>query len=306
MALVDRFGRPFTKLRLVVNDVCNYRCIFCHNEGQPSGVGRLLDAEDYGFLAEALAGLGVRDYKVTGGEPLLRSDVVEIVRRVSSTGSSVSVTTNGTRLWRIADELAEAGLHHINISIHSADPSKYAYITGGKPEWLGEVISAARRLRRLGVGVKLNAVVLRGINDSLTELRALRDLAASLDASIQLIELIPVGLGESVFAKLYKPIEEVVNALVGDGARPAGVRKDLHNRPVLDWGGVRVEVVKNWNNPMFCAGCTTMRLTSDGKLKPCLYAPPAADLYPAIKARDVERLVAEVRRVVALRVPRFR
>lgn len=304
--LVDRYGRPFLKLRAVVNDVCNFSCIFCHFEGQARGIGRLLDASDYGFLVDVLSKIGVRDYKITGGEPLLRSDIVDIVRSMNRHDVEISMTTNGFRLAELAKELADAGLKRVNVSLHSADPEKFSKITGVPREWFKKVIRGAAAAVDAGMKVKLNAVLLRGINDDRDSLKSLVKLAASLGTSIQLIELMPVGAGSRAFKDLYAPADDVVSILEALGAKPAYTRKDLHNRPVLRLAGVDVEVVKNWNNPYFCAGCTTMRLTSDGKLKPCLYKEPAADLYDVIKKRDAEGVYDAVSRVVRIREPTFK
>ncbi len=304
--LVDRYGRPFLKLRVVVNDVCNFSCIFCHFEGQQRGVGRRLDANDYGFLVDVLSKIGVRDYKLTGGEPLLRSDIVDIVRSMNKNDVEISMTTNGFRLAETARDLANAGLKRVNVSLHSADPERFSKVTGVPRDWFNKVLRGAMMAKGVGMKVKLNAVLLRGVNDDRDSLKSLVKLAASIGASLQLIELMPVGVGSKIFGELYAPADSVVTILESMGARPVYTRKDLHNRPILRLAGIDIEVVKNWNNPYFCAGCTTMRLTSDGKLKPCLYKEPAADLYSAIKERDAERILRMVAGVVYMREPMFK
>ncbi len=304
--LVDRYGRPFLKLRVVVNDVCNFSCIFCHFEGQARGIGHRLDASDYGFLVDVLTKIGVKDYKLTGGEPLLRSDIVDIVKEMNKRDVEISMTTNGFRLAELAKELAVAGLKRANVSLHSADPEKYSKIARVPKEWFRKVLRGVEAAVSVGIRVKLNAVLLRGINDDKDSLKSLVRTAASFGASLQLIELMPVGVGSKIFGDLYTPADGVVSILEELGAKPVYIRKDLHNRPVLRLAGVDVEVVKNWNNPYFCAGCTTMRLTSDGKLKPCLYKEPVADLYDAIKRRDAEGIYNAVSRAVHIREPTFK
>ncbi|CCC82528.1 GTP 3',8-cyclase MoaA [Thermoproteus tenax] len=306
MVLLDKFGRPFLKLRIVVNDVCNFSCIFCHFEGQPRVVGPKLNADDYGFLAETLAKIGVYDFKLTGGEPLLRADIVDIVRRMKRGSVKISMTTNGFRLAELARELASAGLDRANVSLHVADPDKFSKVTNTPRGWYKRVLEGIDVAHQAGIDIKINAVILRGINDDGSSLKSLVKLASSVGASLQLIELMPVGSGAKIFNELYSPAENMIAHLLNMGARPMYTRKDLHNRPVFYVGGVKVEIVKNWNNPYFCAGCTTMRLTSDGKLKPCLYREPAADLYRPIKERNAEALIREVARVVYLREPTFK
>jgi cyclic pyranopterin phosphate synthase len=306
LVLVDRYGRPFLKLRVVVNDVCNFSCIFCHFEGQPRGIGRSLNADDYGFLVDVLSKVGVSDYKLTGGEPLLRGDIVDIVRKMGRGGVEISMTTNGFRLAELAEDLAAAGLRRVNVSIHSTDPERFSKVAGVPREWFYRVLAGVRAAVKAGMKVKLNAVLLKGVNEDRESLKSLVKLAASVGASLQLIELMPVGLGSKIFGDLQASADEAAELLEGMGARPAHTRKDLHNRPILRLAGVDIEIVKNWNNPYFCAGCTTMRLTSDGKLKPCLYREPVADLYGPIKERDAGKVYEAVSRAVYAREPTFR
>lgn len=304
--LFDKFGRPLLKLRVAVNDVCNYSCIFCHFEGQLRGVGRGLAPEDYSFVVDVFRELGVRDFKLTGGEPLLRSDIVDIIRLMRRDDVEISMTTNGYRLAELAPRLASAGLKRVNVSIHSLKPDLYSKVTGAPKEWLDRVVAGVKRAVEYGIGAKLNAVILRGVNTDKESVKSLVKFASSLGANVQFIELMPMGDGARAFGEYYEPAETIVEVLESLGAKPLYTRKDLHNRPIFSIGGVFVEVVKNWNNPYFCAGCTTLRLTSDGKLKPCLYREPLADLYGFIKRRDREGLIGAVKRVVALREPMFK
>jgi GTP cyclohydrolase subunit MoaA len=148
-------------------------------------------------------------------------------------------------------------------------------------------------------------VVLKDINTDRKSVKDLIKLASSLGASLQFIELMPTGNGVDVFDQFYEPVETVVKAIVELGGRPVGVRRELHNRPMFVVGGVLIELVKNYGNPTFCSGCSTLRLTSDGRLKTCIYAEPAVDLLPYVKKRDVEGLLYAVRDALARREPRF-
>ncbi|RFA97462.1 GTP 3',8-cyclase MoaA [Pyrobaculum aerophilum] len=304
--LFDKYGRPFQKLRYVVNDECNYNCVFCHFEGQSRRQGRYLTAEDYGFVTSVFKSLGVADFKITGGEPLLRGDIDLIVANIAKTGAYVTLTTNGYLLRKWVRKLQAAGLKRANVSIHTTDPEKYSKITGVPPSAFREVLRGLTEARDVGISLKLNAVVLRGINTDRESVKNLVKLAASLGAALQFIELMPSGWGASVFNELYEPIETLVNIIFELGGRPAGVRKELHNRPLYNIAGVTIELIKNFSNPTFCSGCTTMRLTSDGKLKTCIYADSSVDLMPYIKSRDVEGLLYAVRTALARREPRFK
>lgn len=304
--LFDRYGRPFQKLRYVVNDECNYNCVFCHFEGQLRRQGSYLTAEDYGFVSSFFKSLGVADFKITGGEPLLRRDIDLIVANVAKTGAYVTVTTNGYLLRGWVDRLRKAGVARLNVSVHTTDPEKYAKITNTSPAVFREVMRGLAEARDRGLALKLNVVVLRDINTDRQSVKELVKLAARLGASLQFIELMPTGSGTKIFDNLYEPIESIVEIITQLGGRPIGVRRELHNRPLYLVGGVVVELIKNFNNSHFCAGCTTMRLTSDGKLKTCIYADDAVDLLPYIKSRDVEGLLYSVRLALAKRQPKFK
>ena len=183
--LFDRYGRPFLKVRYVVNDDCNYNCVFCHFEGQLRRQGTYLTAEDYGFISSFFVSLGVLDFKITGGEPLLRRDIDLIVANIAKTGASVSLTTNGYLLNRWAERLSSAGLHRINVSVHTTEPEIYAKVTGTPANLLREVLSGLYKSRELGMSIKLNAVVLKDVNTDRKSVKELVKLASSLGASLQ-------------------------------------------------------------------------------------------------------------------------
>ncbi|WP_069807995.1 GTP 3',8-cyclase MoaA [Vulcanisaeta thermophila] len=300
--LIDGYGRPWLKLRIVVDDTCNYRCIFCHFEGQARFQGSKLSAEDIGFVAEAAMELGVEDFKITGGEPLLRRDIVDVVDAISRLGpKDLSMTTNGYLLDVYAKDLLSHGLMRLNVSLHSLDPRKYKFITG--VDALDRVLENLDYVSSLGFKqVKINMVVLRGLNTD--EIPMMIRYASKYGFTLQLIELMPMGDGFPIFSRYYDDLSDVITWLNRHG-KLLGTRKDLHNRPIYEVDGVRVEIVKNYNNPTFCAGCTTMRLTSDGKLKTCLYKEPVVDLLPYIKARDKEGLKKAMVFANSLRKPNF-
>jgi len=270
----DPYGRQLTNLRLAITDECNYRCVFCHMEGEPlegprlPGKGSpLLRAPDYRIIGEAARLLSISKFKITGGEPLVRSDAPEIVRSLVEAvpGAEVSMTTNGYFLARVAGRLAESGLSRVNISIHSLDPEKYKFITG--------IPGLAKALRGLdsaidaGLRVKINMVVLRGVNN--TDILEMAEFAHNRGAILQLIELHPVGLGARFFRRYHYPLRIVEEELVKRGAIVK--RRSLHNRPVYILpNGPVIEIVRPVNNPFFCAGCTRIRIGPYGDIIPCL------------------------------------
>jgi len=265
--LFDRYGRPLTNLRVMVTGRCNFSCFFCHMEGYREGIEKdELTLEEIEILREAARQLGINVFKITGGEPTLRKDLAEIVDTLHTGGGYVSMTTNASLLHRHLPRLAEAGLGHINVSLHALTEPAFAKITGSR--LLPRVLENIRLARSYGIPVKINFVVLRGINE--TDIEKVIDFAAEVDASVQFIELHPVGKAGRVFREHHLPRWRVLEKL---DRRIVEIRYriGLHNRPILVLdNGVHVEIVGPVGNYLFCAACTRIRVTYDFKLIPCL------------------------------------
>lgn len=221
-------------------------------------------------LAEVGSSLGMGKVKITGGEPLVRLDIVEIVRRIRAlpSVSEISMVTNGTLLADKAFELAKVGLKRVNVNLPSLDPSVYAFITGGNLALtLGGLIEA----KTAGLSpVKLNTVVLRELNE--TSISQLMDFCTSTGAVLQLIELHSVrGIVDPTFYKRhYVSLDSIEDGLRSSAVRVER-RTDMQFRPrYIFEGGLEVELVRFQGNCDFCAHCTRLRVTSDGKVKPCL------------------------------------
>ncbi|MEX2752618.1 MAG: GTP 3',8-cyclase MoaA [Candidatus Freyarchaeota archaeon] len=262
----DRFGRPIRDIRVSLTHRCNLRCIYCHGEGELSPSGEL-EASEIERIVGVAAGEGVRRVKLTGGEPLLRRDIFELVERVSMVPGieEVSMTTNATLLADKAWELREVGLRRVNISLDSLVPEKYREITGF--DELDSVLCGIDEALAAGLSpIKLNMVLLRGLNEN--EFWDLVRFSQSKGAILQVIEL--VDLGNEVFQRFHmdvKPLEEEL----GSYAERVVTRRSMQNRKKYFLpGGAEVEVVRPVHNSDFCSNCTRIRLTSDGKLKPCL------------------------------------
>jgi len=271
MVLVDRYGRPVRGARISLNssNLCNFGCVFCHKEGLSGNDRSLMTAEEIGRVVRILHKFGVRYIKLTGGEPLLRSDIIDILDNVKEAGiEEISMTTNGTRLVELAGDLKEHGLDRVNISIHSLDRARYLLITGvDKRDYTVKAIETA-----VEVGlkpVKLNMVLLKGINTD--EVDRLIEFSYSLGGYpktvVQFIELLNVN---TQFYKAYHYDLRKVESIISDKAVKVKYRK-LHNRPVYFLSnGVAVEFVKPMHNHAFCMGNDRIRITYDGKFKPCL------------------------------------
>ncbi|MHB9303047.1 GTP 3',8-cyclase MoaA [Thermofilum pendens] len=284
--LVDRFGRPLENLRITVTPQCNFNCVFCHGEGEPPN-NALLSASEIVEVASVAHSLGVGTFKLTGGEPLLRKDLERIVAGLKSFGRGVevSLTTNGFFLEKRVPSLVEAGLDRVNVSLHAFDPEVFEGVT--RVKGFEKVLRGLEAASEYGLPVKLNFVLTK-LNAG--QLGEVLDYASRKGFNVNLIELIPTGKGGAVFDELYVPVENVLPQLEGM-ARKVYTRP-LQSRPVFELEtGIKVEVIANYCNPAFCSMCTKLRLTHDGKLKPCLNRNDnLVDLTPILRDEGGDKL----------------
>ena len=268
----DRFGRPVKSIRVSVTEDCNLRCFYCHREGEWHKHYDEMTPEEIEKILKIARSLDIRKVKFTGGEPLVRKDIVEIIDRASPImDRDVSLTTNGTLLSNYAQDLKEAGLNRVNISLDTLDREKYKRITG--MDLLKNAIEGIYAAVDAGLNpVKLNMVLLKGINED--EVESLIRFSAESGTVLQIIELeAPVEKENTSFFKKYhvnpKFIEEHL-----EGIAEKIVYNELHRRKrfIFNFDGrkAEVEIVRPMHNTEFCMYCTRIRLTSDGKLKPCL------------------------------------
>ena len=289
--MLDKFGREITYLRLSVTDLCNLRCRYCMpEEGVPKKDHAAMLTEDEMILAvEAAASLGITKLRITGGEPLVKKNILSICRRAARVPGirEVCMTTNGIRLPELAVPLREAGVRRLNISLDTLDSEKYAQITrcGVLSDALAGIHAA------LGAGydkIKLNAVLIGGFNDD--EIEAMAKLTLRYPLDMRFIELMPIG--ENGFGKeAYLPYTEVLRRLPELMPLPGeGGAAKLYRLPgALGNVGLISPVSAH-----FCSGCNRLRLTADGKLKPCLHS--SAE-YP-IKGLDKAGMTAVMREAI--------
>lgn len=211
--------------------------------------------------------LGMDRVKLTGGEPLLRHDVVDIVKAISDVKvADLAMTTNGSFLNNLASKLVEAGLKRVNVSLPSLKEEVFEEITGVRV--LNNVINGLLVAKDCGLSpIKLNTVLLKGLNDR--EIWDLMDFARRHEFILQLIELEPVGIVDEFYKTYHVNLDDIERWLENRAVR-VNERKAMHNRRQYDLGDLKVEVVRPLNNPDFCMHCTRLRITVDGKLKPCL------------------------------------
>ena len=290
--LTDTFGRKVTNLRVSVTQRCNLRCVYCHAEGERTPEAEIPLADIREILRVA-ASLGIRSVKFTGGEPLVRDDILDIVRAVPE-GLESSMTTNGILLGRYALDLKEAGLTRINVSLDSLDPACYREITGH--DRLPEVLAGIQAALQAGLTpIKLNMVVLKGINDDEVD-TFLQYVRGNRDLILQLIELMEWNTCTS---------HAEINRLEEDLASRSKIilTRRMHHRKKYCVDGAEVEVVRPRHNTEFCAFCNRLRVTSDGKLKPCLLR---SDNLIDIRGKRGAELEALFREAVRIREPYYR
>ena len=302
----DAFDRTIDYLRVSVTDRCNERCFYCMPQGYHgwSCAQDRMSADDIVRVVGDAAAMGFRKIRLTGGEPLVRKDLVEIATRIWEIPGieTLGLSTNGTLLAPLAEPLKRAGVRSINVSIDALDPEVYHAITGGRLQPVMEGLAAAREA---GFEViKLNCVLLRGLNEE--QLRPLADFAAAHGHPLRFIELMPMA-GEFDFAKHYLPVEAAIRLLDPEGTRldpDPGAR--LGHGPARYWrdrgNDGRLGFIGAMTTPHFCATCNKLRLTSDGKLRPCLgregevdissMADPAAALRTAIANKPLDHTFA--------------
>ncbi|WP_297073966.1 GTP 3',8-cyclase MoaA [Thermococcus sp.] len=270
MTLYDRFGRPVTNLRISLTQECNFRCFFCHREGQRFLAKNEMTPGEIERLVKIASRLGIRKVKLTGGEPTMRDDIIEIVGRIKPYVVDLSMTTNGSKLKELAKPLAKAGLDRVNVSLHSLKPEVYKRITG--VDMLETVLEGIGEAVKYLSPVKLNMTVMKGLNDS--EIWDMVNFAAKTGTILQLIELeAPREMAETGFFRKYfyplKPVERELKKRAVEIRERRMHRRRKYFIPT-DYGMAEVEVVRAMHNTVFCANCTRLRVTSNGKFKTCL------------------------------------
>ncbi len=289
--LVDPYGRRVTGLRISITDRCNLSCMYCHNEGADccslDPVGQEMKPELICGIVREAAKFGIRKVKFSGGEPLFRKDFEEILSCLPPL-KEVSATTNGILLEKRAKTLKAAGLDRVNISLDTLVSEKYEEITGAPPGSLEKVIKGIDSAVEAGlIPVKLNMVLLKGINDD--EIDSMMNFIRPYKGKVilQLIELMDIDPKLSKYMIDSKALEKSL----AEKASEVKVRH-LHHRKKYIIDGVEVEFVRPMDNSEFCAHCSRLRVTADGKFKPCLLVHEnLVDFREAKSPEDIEKLL---------------
>jgi GTP 3',8-cyclase len=304
--LTDKFGRRITDLRISITDRCNYKCVYCRtgNEGALYGD---LPFDDYLRMARVLVSMGITKIRLTGGEPLLRKGVVEFVSelyRLRQTNGNaadpldIALTTNGDLLADLAQPLKAAGLTRVTVSMDAVDPDRFARITR-VPHGYEHVLAGIRAARRAGLWpLKVNCVLMRGFNED--QIIPFGMFAREEGVTVRFIEFMPLEEGrtwspttvvtlDEILARMseYRPLVEIPHA-----------RSETARRYRFDDGIGEIGIIAPVSHP-FCGHCSRIRITSDGKIRTCLFSAWDHDLHAQmVRGASDEDLVEFIQGVV--------
>jgi len=287
MLLTDKFGRAITDLRISVTDHCNYKCVYCRTGNEGALYGDLPFAE-YLRMASVLAGLGIKKIRLTGGEPLLRKGTVNFVRDLSQLRSldgeplEIALTTNGHLLAEMAQPLKDAGLDRVTVSMDAVDPERFARITRVSNGYVN-VLAGIRAAKRAGLEpVKVNCVLLRGFNED--QIIPFGKFARDEGVVLRFIEFMPleedrvwspdvVVTLDEILARMseFRPLVEIPHE-----------RSETARRYRFDDGIGEIGIIAPVSHA-FCGHCSRIRITSDGKLRTCLFSVWDHDLHAQIR-----------------------
>jgi cyclic pyranopterin phosphate synthase len=281
----DSFNRTIDYLRISITDRCNLRCIYCMPEkGRTCYPGAdILTSDEIIRVVRIAAAHGVRKVRLTGGEPLLRGDILSLVRRIKSVGiSDLSITTNGQRLACIARELKTAGLDRVNISLDTLNAERYRLITRGGD--IEHVWAAVREAERVGLApIKINVVPIRGVNDD--EVKKIAGLTMYMNVHVRFIEFMPVSENRYWNNDAYLRKEEIMERVAEAGSLiPREFRGGGPSRNYMYDGALGVIGFVSALSDCFCASCNRLRLTSIGRLRPCLFSPQEVDMRTPLRS----------------------
>lgn len=308
--LRDRHGRAITDLRLSVTDRCNFRCVYCRSGAGSGEAGQTLgelSLNEYARLIRLFVHLGVEKIRFTGGEPLMRRGLTELIRETAhlrpafagDQALDLALTTNGHLLAPMARELKQAGLSRVTVSMDAVDPATFARITR-VPNSFGRVRDGIRAAQDAGLGpVKVNCVLLRGFNDG--EIEAFAEFSRTEGVIVRFIEFMPLGEDRTWTPESVVRLDEIVDRL--GRLRPlvplqANHLSETAQRFTFDDGRGEIGIIAPVSQP-FCGHCSRVRLTSDGKIRTCLFSQMDHDVAgPMLRGAPDEELLTLIERVV--------
>ena len=306
MLLHDKFGRRISDLRISITDRCNYKCVYCRTGNEGALYGDLPFA-DYLRMARVLVGMGVTKVRLTGGEPLLRNGVVDFVRELAklkvyrelsaqidgpqdlTEPIDIALTTNGHLLADLAQPLKDAGLTRVTVSMDAVDPDRFARITR-VPNGYDHVLAGIRAARRAGLWpLKVNCVLMRGFNEE--QIIPFGMFAREEGVTVRFIEFMPLEEGRTWSPNTVVTLEEILSRMADYRLLveiPHG-RSETARRYRFEDGVGEIGIIAPVSHP-FCGHCSRIRITSDGKIRTCLFSAWDHDLHAQMKrgASDAE------------------
>jgi GTP 3',8-cyclase len=290
--LRDKYGRAITDLRVSVTDRCNYKCVYCRTGNEGAQYTELAIA-DYLRMVRVFVSLGIEKVRLTGGEPLLRSGLVEMVRELAKMRAAylpdgtatvdglpldLALTTNGHLLEGLAAPLKDAGLNRVTVSMDAVDSETFTAITR-VPRSFDKVLAGIRKAQAVGLGpVKVNCVLLRGFNDG--QIEQFAEFSRSEGVIVRFIEFMPLEEDRSWKPETVIPMDEIVgrlNAYRPLVELPPNTASETAKRFTFDDGLGEIGIIAPVSRP-FCGHCSRVRLTSDGKIRTCLFSQSDHDL----------------------------
>jgi len=287
MLLTDKFGRAITDLRISITDRCNYKCVYCRTGNEGALYGEL-PFDDYLRMARVLVGMGITKVRLTGGEPLLRKGIIEFVRDLSKLRDSeqdpldIAITTNGHLLADMAQPLKDAGLNRITVSMDAVDPDRFTRITR-VPGGYDHVLAGIRAARRAGLWpLKVNCVLMRGFNED--QIIPFGMFAREEGVVVRFIEFMPLEEGRTWVPETVVTLDEILQRM--REYRPLveipRARSETARRYRFDDGVGEIGIIAPVSHP-FCGHCSRIRITSDGKIRTCLFSVWDHDLHELMR-----------------------
>ncbi|MDC3091019.1 GTP 3',8-cyclase MoaA [Rickettsiales bacterium] len=297
--MLDSFGRKIDYMRFSITDRCDLRCRYCMPKNMVFSDKRdLLDLKDLKNLSQSLVEIGIKKIRITGGEPLVRKDLIPFIEYLNSflkknILKEVTITTNGTLLEKYAKKLRENGIKRINVSVDSIIPEKYEFITnGGKLE---KVISGIIKARDLGINIKINTVLIKNFN--IDEIISISNWCSKLSMNLSFIEIMPIGDMEYSRKDQYFPITSVKEIIRNNlGLKPIDLKT---NGPSNYFETEKLKSIIGFISPIsnhFCESCNRIRITSNGILYSCLGHEDSLDLKPFLKKESPEALTESIKK----------
>jgi cyclic pyranopterin phosphate synthase len=287
MPLTDKYGRPITDLRISITDRCNYKCVYCRT-GTDGPAYAELTFDEYLRMARLFVDRGITKIRLTGGEPLLRNGLVTFVRNLAKLRTAngrppeLALTTNGHLLAELAQPLKDAGLHRVTVSLDAVEPELFARITRA-PNGFNNVVAGIRAARRAGLDpVKVNCVLLRGFNEN--QIIPLAKFAREESVVVRFIEFMPLEEDRAWSPDRVVTLKEIVDTL----SAFRGLMEIPHERSEtarkyrFDDGIGEIGIIAPVSIP-FCGQCSRVRITSDGKIRTCLFSIWDHDLYELMR-----------------------